>query len=68
MDEGKIDLSAFPELPLGSLGEPMAEELTDFPSDSGSLNDSQSETNTVIAKRPVRLNPKVMKRPRPNSA
>jgi N utilization substance protein B len=67
-DEGTLDLSAFPALPLGAeaplLNTP---EEADPESEPGAMVD-QDTMEAVIPKRPLRVNPKVMKRTRTNSA
>jgi len=68
IEEEKIDQAAFPTLPMGSQGDAMALEQSPAHKDATAAADTPKDAETIRVKRPVRLNPKVMKRPRSNSA
>ena len=66
--EGSVDLSAFPALPLGAEALPASAEEDIPPGHGPAVQVDQTAGESEIRPRPLRLNPKVMKRPRTNSA
>ena len=66
--DGEIDTAAFPVLPLGAQGEGPPVEPQDESEQQADPAGSQADSQAPAPKRPVRLNPRVMKRPRSNRA